>query len=80
MDERKTIEKPGERKKTWNKRMESCNKSSFAVTMGVLLDKSIGRNGRERRGEERRQGERRRKKKVSPTVTNKALHSSRSSC
>lgn len=54
MDERKTIEKPGERKKTWNKRMESCNKSSFAVTMGVLLDKSIGRNGRERRGEERR--------------------------
>lgn len=65
------------RKKTWNKRMESCNKSSFAVTMGVLLDKSIGR--RSGRREERR-GEREEKKKVSPTVTNKALHSSRSSC
>lgn len=79
VDERKTIEKPGRKEKRrgtngWKAAINLVSRWRWACCSTNRLGGGAGERGEERRGE------REEKKKVSPTVTNKALHSSRSSC
>lgn len=79
VDERKTIEKPGRKEKRrgtngWKAAINLVSRWRWACCSTNRLGGGAGERGEERRGEKEE------KKKVSPTVTNKALHSSRSSC